>query len=367
MDTTVLRDVLMHEGPFVSLFLDSTQPAEDAAKERDLRWRAARETLLSRGADQATVAAIEDAIHSAAPVQGRAGRFLVAAHGDVLVDESLPVPPAAAVARVSPLPYLLPLAELSQRGVPYVVVVVDQIGADIRVMDAEGTQRAEYRVEGRDHPVHKVGGAGWAHRSVHKRAEETVRRNLADVAHHTDRAVQRAGARLLVIAGEVQARAELREALTPRCRQIAAEIDTGRRAQGASAQDFDHDVAELVAERWRAEQHEVLDRFRAELARSGGRAVQGIGRTAEALRDGNAQVLVISDPTLADKSVWTGSRLRHVAVDRAELHRVGASERSNQRADEALPAAAIAVGADVLAADEPLPLTDGVGALLRHT
>ena len=92
--------------------------------------------------------------------------------------------------------------------------------------------------------------------------------------------------------------------------------------------------------------------------------MQGLGPTTAALREANVAALVIGDPGMGDQVVWTGSRPQLVAVEPDELASYGSADRHRDRADEALPAAAIAVGADLLAGEETLG--DGVGALLRH-
>lgn len=367
MDRAVLRELITSTGPFASVYLDGTYDSEDAAKQIELRWRAARERLVEQDAAEPTLTALDAAIREREPAAGRAGRLLIATGDTVLVDEYLPDPPAEPVTRVSPLPYLVPLAIAEPRNVPHVVVLVDKIGADLRAVDAGGTVLASYAVEGREHPVHKVGQGGWSHRNIQQHAEATVTHNIDQVAGETAHLVERSAARLLVLAGEIEARGMLRRALPESCRQISVEVETGRRA---NRDTFEHDVRELVAEQWRNERGAQLERFRAELGRKRGLAVQGLRRTTEALREANVELLVISDPNLGDHVVWSGSSPRLVAVERTELDTMGAAGGTRVRADEVLPAAAIAVGADLLAEREelgdPVRLDDGVGALLRH-
>jgi hypothetical protein len=75
---------------------------------------------------------------------------------------------------------------------------------------------------------------------------------------------------------------------------------------------------------------------------------------------------VVAEGGLCDRAVWVGGPHRdQVAEDEAALRAMGLPV-DRQRADEALPMAALVVGADVLVAPADLPLTDGVGVLLRH-
>ncbi|MGH3758429.1 Vms1/Ankzf1 family peptidyl-tRNA hydrolase [Actinophytocola sp.] len=364
MNLTALRETLDHDGPFASVLMDASHDTEDAAKMAELRWRAIRDELAAQDVPDKTLHALDDAIDRRPPA-GRSGRLLVAADGSVLVDEYLPEPPPRRDVRVSALPYLLPLAAWSRRTVPHVVVVVDRVGADLRAVAADGTVRTE-DVAGQNHPIRKVRGGGWSHRTVQRRAEETVRRNLGEVADEVAALVRGVDAHLLVLAGDAQARAQLRELLPRHCQRITAEIEHSRRVDPGH-DTIDRDITELLAEQRRTEHCRLLERVDA--AREHKLAARGLPDTTAALRDGNVEVLLIDTRELADSLVWTGSEPAMVAVDREDLHRVGVSERRHARADEALPAAAIAVGADIVAAtgdEPPLELTNGVGALLRH-
>jgi hypothetical protein len=133
----------------------------------------------------------------------------------------------------------------------------------------------------------------------------------------------------------------------------------------AAETDHEQDAERLAAQAWYAEQASELDRFRSQLGRDN-RAVQGISDTTAALREGNVELLVINTGALRKHEVWVASQPNLVAADRAALHELGVSERAQIPADEALPAAALAVAADVRTTDEDL-LAEGVGALLRHT
>ena len=110
----------------------------------------------------------------------------------------------------------------------------------------------------------------------------------------------------------------------------------------------------------------VFDQFMFESARPEGPVVQGVGPCTAALRAANADALVVAEGALCDRAVWVGGTHRdQVAEEEADLRAMGMPV-DRQRADEALPMAALVVGADVLVATADLPLTDGVGVLLRH-
>lgn len=360
MSSHDLRRVLDHPGPFATVHLDASHDTESAGHEQELRWRAAREELTEAGADAGTIAAIQQAVLAGPPAVGRAGRLVIGAGGEVLFDKVLPDPPAAPVARIGALPYLVPLAELDAAQVPYVAALVDKVGADVRAVDADGAERAG-RTDGEDHPVHKVRGGGWSHLHIQNNVEETVRRNTRQVVEELARLVDEVSARLLVIGGEEQVIGVLREELPPRCQGILAELPGRREAPG----EFEDAVKDLATERARAEREDVIERFRA--ARGSGLAVEGMAEAAAALSQHNAAGVVLGD--LADATLWTSTDPWTVGQSEEELRAAGAAHATEVRADEALPAVAVLVGAELVSTEqeaEPLDVKDGIGVLLRH-
>jgi hypothetical protein len=233
MDTVSMRELVGVHGPFVSVYLPPNASS--------LTWQALRGQLAAESSDDATLAALDEAIM--ATPEGSLGRALVAAEGATLVDEAPSWSPPEPLARLSDLPYLLPLA-----------------------------------------PRHSV----------------------------------REPAAALVSAGGA--------APPERC---------------------------------------VFDQFLFEFARPDGPAVDGLRVCTEMLRDGNVDALVIAPGQLGDRTVWVGGTHRdQVAADPA-LRAAGLAV-NRQRADEALPMAALAIGAEIVVAPDDLPLADGVGVLLRH-
>jgi hypothetical protein len=92
-----MREIVAARGPFVSIHLPPRAGAE--------AWGVLRHSL---DLDAATVRLLDRAL--ADPGATPAGRSLIAAESRLLVDESPAWWPPALVARVSELPYLLPLA-----------------------------------------------------------------------------------------------------------------------------------------------------------------------------------------------------------------------------------------------------------------
>jgi len=191
-------------------------------------------------------------------------------------------PPADLQARVSTLPYLLPVVRRSTALVPHVLVVVDRTGADLKAVDRKGDVHEPEAVAGADEPLHKVREGGWSHYSMQHRMEEQVHRTMKAVADAVGRLVERVGARVVLVAGEVQARTALAAALPRHVADQVVLLESGGRAAGMDQAPVE-DEAQAVLDRVAAEDHDAqLDRFRIE---SNGLAVQGIEAVVEALRE----------------------------------------------------------------------------------
>jgi hypothetical protein len=366
VEATRLRELAEADGPFASLCFEDSHDTADAEKQLELKWREMRESLAEQGTDEATLGALDQAISQGPRPTGRSGRALVAAHGRVLVDEELTLPPPRPEARVSPSPYVLPLLRYGRDDPPYVLAVADSLGAELYAVDQNGNTVEQRSVDGDEEPVHKVGGGGMAHRRIQAGVEENVQHNLSDVAGEVAALAKRVGARLVLLAGEVQARKALHDALPEGVRGDVAELEhVGRRDQSADLRDELHDeIGRALAESQAAVRAEVIERFRMESGRDGGLAVQGVQATASALRAANVAVLLLDDP--GESRVFVGSGPQEVAGRRAELDATGEAVNGERAADEALPLAALATGAQLLSVDGELELHEGCGAILRH-
>ena len=321
MDTNALRDLTAEDGPFASVHFDISHDTEDAAKLLGLRLKEIEAGLSDRRADPATIEAVLRAVRDSEPPVGKAGRSIVAAHGKVLLDRRLAAPPPSPVVRFSALPYLLPLATHTEETPKYVLVVADRVGAEITEY-AGGEPRTE-TVDGEHHPVHKVRGGGTAHHTLQNAAEETARRNLVTVADHVAKAVERCGARLVVLAGEKQARTALHESLPEHVRRLAHEVEGGSRAEGSSRAELDRQVHELLTGRHLAELDELAGQFRAGSGRADGLAVSGLEAVTNALAEANVETLLVGAP--GDTAVFGGPDPAQVAVGKAELRALGVS------------------------------------------
>ncbi|WP_454197672.1 Rv2629 family ribosome hibernation factor [Nocardia sp. Marseille-Q1738] len=354
-----LRRIIEKHGPFASVCFDSSHDTEDAAHQLELRWNSIDAKLESSGARPRIRRLLAQEIERHPPTQGRCGRLLIADETEVLADERLPSPPDAETVRVSPLPYLLPLIETESEQIPHVVAVVDRVGSELYSLDEHGAEFDE-ALRGADHPVHKVRRGGWSHRTIQQRVENTTRRNIREFAREVDRLADTVHADVIVLAGEVQARSELRAEIGLKGREVI-EAESGTLAPNSDPKALDAEVREILHGVATDRCRQVLDRFAAELGRPDGLAVTGLAETSHALRAANVERLLLNPRALGDRLVVAGATpnplLGTVANGMAGEMR---------RADEALPVAALAIDAAITVVDDATALRDGVGALLRH-
>ncbi|OZM74369.1 peptide chain release factor 2 [Amycolatopsis antarctica] len=362
MHSTALLEVTATDGPFASVYLDTTHDTADADKQFTVTWRNMRDDLAGQGADEGLLGVLDEAVSGGRPPAGRGGRALLAAGTTVLVDESLAEPPAEPVARLSRLPYLVPLARHGNPGTPYVIAVVDQVGVTITIVGADGELRRHGSADGDRHAVHAARGGGAGHQDMQARTDEITRDNLRQAAEKIATATENAGAGLVVLGGEVQARSALLDLLPERTRALTRPVRAGSRDKDGGA-ELDRAVFEVVTGRRLARIDEVADRFRSGGAH--GLAVQGLGPVTAALREANVETLLVGEPS-ADATVFSGDEVTQLGGEQ-EVAALGVVQPRRVRADEALPTAALAAGGELVTVDERLEFEDGFGAILRHT
>jgi hypothetical protein len=363
MDSGRFRKLLNAPGPFASVYFEDSHDTHDAEAQLELKWRAVREELERKGADQAVIDKIETAVMDLRPPIGRSGRALVASADGVVINEHLARPAAATVVRVSELPYLVPILEQSFDHPDYVLVVVDHSGADITTQIG-GTLHSE-TVEGGGHPVHKAAGAETAgYGDPQLRTEEAARKNMRAVADRVGELVDDKGIEVIFVVGEVRSRSDLLATLPERLRDRAVALEVGARHSGHDFGEIERAIEEEFVDRQLRAIDAAAQRFTAEIGRESGLAAEGLGPVCSALRQGAVETLLIGE--VGDATVVADEGLTTVAPDENVLSEQGAAPDKTLRADEALPMFAVSVGASLVRTDERISPADGVGAVLRY-
>ena len=365
--TEDVKDLYTREGPFATVYLDGSRNTESGTHEVELRWRGLRGELAERGADEATLGVLEAAaLDPDAP--GRHGRILVAAGGQLLLDEPLHEVPATSTAAWDALPDVLPY--LAERGndIPHVVVVADRTGADIDVVLGEHTVVSQ-KLQGEDqHPIHKTRRNQWDERHFQNRVDNAWGENALDVAHAVVRHVEDVSAELVVVAGEERATAllsgDLQKLLPPGV--AVAHVDAGGRAAGASAEALHEAVRDEVRKLVWRRRRELLEHLQQNLGRERF-AAAGVRDVIDALRKAQADTVVLSDDRSSPLTAWIGPDPLQVATSAEELRDMGVAEPEQVRLDAALVRAVTGSGARL----EVTPnghqyLPEGIAALLRY-
>jgi hypothetical protein len=362
MQSEHFRTLLNSRGPYGSVYFEDSHNTEDAAAQAELNWRALREQLEQQGAEPALTDLIEQAVVSADPPVGRSGRAVIAGPDGVLVDEHL-IRPTGPVARVSPLPYIVPVVEHGVDRPTYAVAIVDHEGADITLYRDQTAVTDS--VDGDAYPVHKAAGAESSGYGDPQRTAEGARaQNIRAVANRLATLVDDFTPEVVFIVGEVRSRSDLIADLADRVAGRVVELNVGARHSGFDDADLRREIDEHFQRRRVAAIDDAAQRFTAEIGRGSGLATEGLDGVTAALRAGAVETLIIGD--VGDATVVAGDDLTTIAPNPNVLSELGAAPTQTLRADEALPMAAVATGAALIRTDERSEPADGIAAILRY-
>src|SRR6476660_4740341 len=335
MRLTHLRSLYERPGPWASVYLDASRDSADAAKLVDLRWRAARADLAGKGADEATLDALERAVLAQPSVAGRFGVAAFASHGELALHRILPAPPAAPPATVGDLPHVLPMLAVEGEHVPWLRVVVARTGADLASATDGGVHRRGLVVGCGTYPIRKAAPGGWSQRRSQEAAEENWERNAGEVALAVAGLAERVGAEVLVVAGDVRARSLLRDRLPERWQPRVVSTDTGSRHAGAAdPEPLDEVTGRAVARLAASHVDTAVDRFRQQSGRDA--AGNGLAVAVRALQRGQVETLLLVDDPSSTARLWIGREPTGIATDEAGLRAMGIAEPRQVRADDAL-------------------------------
>lgn len=358
MRTDWIRTLNDSDGPFATVVLDATHDTADATEQYRLRWRELRERLADDGADESALAVLDEAVTAADAPDGTAGRVLVADAARVLLDRHTEFPPERGTAAWGAVPDLLGVLGAVGEDVATVVVAVDRTGGRVRGVD--GTVSEVSTDSGG--PVHKASTAGPGEGTADARVEETWKRNAQAVAEQVEKSVRAGNAGLLVVAGDAESRARLRDELPPASAGIMAEIEnTG----GTVPEQVDDTVRAAADEVRETRRGDAVASFATASGRGDGLAVTGLGDVAGATRAHAVETLLVDPAAVPGTELVVGSDPAAVGEKADEL--VGDTPVLSGPAANVLVRAAAATGAAVVLVhpDDDVTLTDGVGAVLR--
>jgi hypothetical protein len=305
-----LRPLYDEIGDYVSVYLDTDRAHENALEAIELRWRAARQRLAEAGAGPASLDAAAVVAGGPKAAQGHA---VFARAGAVAFTGALDAPPRREIARLAPLPHLMPLLAQRRPPIPHVRVSATRAGGEIVAIGGAGAEWRDW-VAGQRWPVHKTRVGGWSQDRYQRSVEETWDENAKALAAEVVAVAGRIGARHAIVSGDVRARSLLLDHLTTPLRGSAAVVDEEVSADSqAMAEAADRALSEWAGRHCR----ERFDDWRTRLAH--GLAVEGLARTMAAFRDGQVSDLFLADDPSSTASAWIGPAGNDLAASREEL------------------------------------------------
>jgi hypothetical protein len=357
MKLRTVADLCRHAGPFLTAYLDVSRDTAEANRLLDARWRATAAQLEAAGAPPKPVARTGERMLAPSGVAGPAGRMVVAAGNDILLDEVVPHPRHAGVAGWGALPDVTGWLADTEAARSVLLVLADRAGADLELYDAWPGQPVERRsIQGEALHLTEVPAGDWAHKEFQRRTEEVRRGNAREVAAAVDQQV-RAGARVVAVTGDVRARAEIGRAVSDATRAQLVELDHGSRAAGSSREALERALQQAVRDSVVVEKLGVVREFQLHSGRGDGVA-RGVNGVLDALTKGQAERVLLAPGTASRGSIrpsaHPGLPLPRFALGREAL-----------RTDLAVLCAAAATDAALVVLGPRVLPDDGVAALLR--
>jgi hypothetical protein len=359
MDLSFLRALYDRPGPFASVYLDMRHT--EASRTIEVRRHVRCKELADQGAPPETIEAVERVVRDEKEQRESGCLVVFASGGEVVYSVLLDGPPGTEPARYAPLPNVVPLLE--QRGEPVsrLVAIVNRLGARISCVAADGTRWETEVPPEVDFPVHKPkGGDPLSQPRSQRAAEDSWRANAKKFAQVIEQVAGNCAAEVVVLAGDVRARAAVMERLTE---PVLARTVESERSCGPG---LDADVAEAVELRRTERVTAAVDRFNEQLTK-GLRAVDGLNAVVGALRNAQVATLLLEDRAAARTPVWTGPRCTDLATSADELRERGVAEPVLDRADAALVRALAGTDGELLLiTSDGWRAVHGLGALLRY-
>ncbi|MGP4043907.1 baeRF2 domain-containing protein [Streptomyces sp. 2A115] len=381
MKLSFLDPLFTEPGPWASVYLDTSRDIDDPDRAIDLRWRHQRDALLAQGADRATVSALAEAVGTDRSLPGPHGQALFAAHGHLALVEELPEPPVRDRGRLDVLPDAAPLAVQRAPDIPYLAVALTRGGqwpADEGAADEGVDEGIDDRGPG-DH-VRVVSATGrWptgrvspGRRLSHQVPIDAWQRTAPQVARELADLAERDRAESIVLCrdpDDVWVPGVLVNQLPTRLRSRVTVVDDGcvTGPGGAAGPGvLEEHVGRVLDGCLSAADERLAEDFLAQRARHRRRS-EGIDAAVAALQRGQARALLLTRGARLPECLWLGIQPPQIAMSAADLEAFGVTSFREEPADAALLHAVVRTGAELIVLPpDRIPLTDGVGVLLRY-
>jgi hypothetical protein len=370
MDLSRTRDIYERSGPFATVYLEAEQAGENSAKQVALRWRELQSRLKEAGADDKTLAALDDELGGErAGSLTEVGRVLVASAEGILFDDEVEAVGAAGdVATWSPLPELGQYYRSQNGSVRTLLVIADKTGGDVYELvaayDTGARELDEQTVSGDSlETVHKPREGGNAHKQRQRRHEQASYDNAEQVVEAVRSHASSFRPQVIALAGEVQGRQLVRSQLPKDLDAITREIEAGSRAAGASESALEDELLRVAGTVATEAEGGVRQRFQE--AKGHGNAVEGLEPVLQAAQTGAVDTLLLVNGRDVPGELYVGSTPEQVTTDPKNLEQLSDTTPVARPAEQALLRAVGALGGDVQVLGGGTELQDQVGAILR--
>ena len=370
MDLSSTREIFERPGPFATVYLEARPAEEDASKQVELRWRALKDQLTTAGADDKTVAALDDELGGDRPGSvTEFGRVYVAsADGVLFTDEVDGEIGGGDAVSWSPLPELGSYYRSRSGAVRALLVVADQTGGDLYRIVASNEEGArelgEETVRGDAmETVHAPRRGGNAHKGMQRRHEMASYQNAESVVKALRSAASEFRPRVVVLAGEVQGREAVRSQLPSELAAMTREIDAGSRAAGASEDALEDALLTEIGKIATEDESSAREKFQEGKAHA--TAVEGFEPVLEAARTGAVATLLLVGGTTVPGELYVGQSPEVLSTDPANIADMTDGTPVARPAEQVLLRAVGSMGGDVTVLGGGTELVDNVGALLR--
>lgn len=358
MKLASIQDLYAHSGPFVTVHMDVSRDTEDANQQLDARWTGVSRELERAGVEQGLVDAIGARLRAQTDMPGEARRTIVAADGQIVFDDvraGHSIWPETT--SVGPLPDLAGWLHQVDGQTPFVLVKADREGADIDVYRAMSKPDPEHQeVHGETLHIQKVPQGDWAQKQFQQRSENVWKQNAREVADAVRSACAQERPRLVIVAGEERARAEVGEALDG-LQYDVEQVSAGGRAAGSSEEALWDEVRQVLARFEAFDAQQVTDRLLEKTGQGSG-AARGLGDVLDALVQGKAERLIVDLQAARDMTV---DPAEHPGLSLP----AGAADEKQLPADQVLVAVGAATDAELSVLPAERTKGAGVAALLR--
>lgn len=299
MHLSQIRSVYDRQGPFATVYLEGRSPSDDAPTQTRLRWKALRERLIDQEADTAALDALESALapEEAGEVQTD-GRVLVATTDGVALDVAWDAALGSGdEAYWTVAPELGGYVREEALSVRMLVVIAEQQGAVVRQEVAAGghdlneleTSTVQKQTP---HRVHKPRGQNLSHKRIQRRVDESVQQDARAIAEHLSAVAERFDPRLLVLAGEVQARTAIHDVLSADLAAICTEAERGGTDDDSAEEALAEELRRIASERSAADASRRSEEFLEANAHS--LAAEGVDPVAQAADRGAVDTLLLN-------------------------------------------------------------------------